>query len=62
MMKSTVLSKTIWVNLLTLLAALFAMPELTAWIDPQMALIIVAVINLVLRQFFTTQPLRLPGA
>lgn len=58
-MKSFALSKTFVFNLITLLAALFALPQVTTLIDPQTVIVLQSAVNIVLRVFFTTQAVSL---
>jgi hypothetical protein len=60
-MKPTFYSKTILFNSLTLIAALVALPEVTVYVSPQTLLIVSAVVNILLRQFFTTESVSLTG-
>ena len=56
MTKSTYMSKTVWLNVITLLIAALAIPDVANLIPPEnmkYALAVSAVLNLVLRIFFT---------
>ena len=58
-MKSVLVSKTFWFNIITLLMALFALPEVTALVNPQQVIAVQSVINIILRVFFTSAPVAL---
>jgi hypothetical protein len=59
-MKSVFESKTVWMNALTALSVIFALPELHAVLGPN-ALVYVSLaqslVNIMLRVFFTTEAL-----
>ena len=62
-MKAWYQSKTLWVNILTLLTAIFALPELQTLAPGSERFLLagVAVLNVVLR-LLTTQPIGTPDA
>jgi hypothetical protein len=60
-MKSWFHSKTVWINLLTMVGALVALPEVSSYVSPQVLLLVSGAANIVLRIWFTTTPVSAPG-
>ena len=56
------LSKTVIFNVLAMLAAVFALPEITEYIAPQTAMLAQGVINIILRVWFTSKPIAHTGS
>jgi hypothetical protein len=49
-------SKTIWFNVIVMVGAIVALPEITTAISPSTAILIQGVANIILRVWFTSQP------
>ena len=60
-MKSWFQSKTVWFNLLTMAAAIFLLPQITHVISPDTALLAQGIVNIILRVWFTSEPIDAPG-
>lgn len=63
-MKSVFASKVIWLNLLSLVAMVLSLPEVSGLLTPTQVpyvAAIVAAVNIVLRWFATSEPVSLTG-